>query len=98
MTISASSAPLAERGHADTRGEAEGRLPGLLAMVAGALITETAITRVCPLNEAPGVDTARRVRLAERPQPRLPPAQLAGLVRRLLAALVAAHQVLRIVG
>lgn len=40
-----------------------GRLTGLLAMLGGALITETAITRVCPLNEAMGVDTARRVRL-----------------------------------
>ncbi len=40
-----------------------GALPGLLAMLGGALITETAITRVCPLNEAAGIDTARRVRL-----------------------------------
>ena len=37
-----------------------GRMPGLLAMIAGALVTETGITRVCPLNEAFGVDTARR--------------------------------------
>jgi hypothetical protein len=44
-------------------GGGEGRLPGLLAMLSGVLITETAITRVCPLNEALGVDTARRVRL-----------------------------------
>ncbi|HEX8693352.1 MAG TPA: DUF2892 domain-containing protein [Longimicrobium sp.] len=36
-----------------------GRLPGLLAMVAGVLVTETAITKVCPLNEALGIDTAR---------------------------------------
>lgn len=36
-----------------------GRAPGLLAMIAGALVTETAITRVCPLNEVLGVDTAR---------------------------------------
>lgn len=40
-----------------------GALPGLLAMLGGALITETAVTRVCPLNEALGVDTARRVQL-----------------------------------
>lgn len=33
---------------------------GLLAMIGGALIAETAITRVCPLNELVGVDTARR--------------------------------------
>lgn len=49
-------------GYARWGGE-EGRLPGLLAMLGGALVTETAITRVCPLNEALGVDTARRVRL-----------------------------------
>ncbi|WP_420128595.1 YgaP family membrane protein [Longimicrobium sp.] len=44
-------------------GGGSGKLAGLLAMLGGALITETAITRVCPLNEAMGVDTARRVRL-----------------------------------
>lgn len=44
-------------------GGREGDVLGLLAMLGGALITETAITRVCPLNEALGVDTARRVRL-----------------------------------
>ena len=36
---------------------------GLLAMLSGALIAETAITRVCPLNEALGVDSARRVKI-----------------------------------
>ena len=43
-------------------GIARGRnpLPAAAAMVVGALITETAVTRVCPLNEALGVDTARR--------------------------------------
>jgi hypothetical protein len=41
-------------------GGSRGRLPGLLAMIAGALVTETGITRVCPLNEVFGVDTARR--------------------------------------
>jgi uncharacterized membrane protein len=40
-----------------------GTLPGRLAMLGGALITETAVTRVCPLNEALGVDTARRIQL-----------------------------------
>lgn len=44
-------------------GGRRGALPGLLAMLGGALITETAVTRVCPLNEALGVDTARRVPL-----------------------------------
>jgi hypothetical protein len=44
-------------------GAAGGALPGLLAMLGGVLITETAITRVCPLNEAAGIDTARWVRL-----------------------------------
>ena len=45
-------------------GGGEGAPVGLLLMLGGALVTETAITRVCPLNEALGVDTARRVRLA----------------------------------
>jgi len=44
-------------------GGRDGELPGLLAMLGGALITETAVTRVCPLNEVLGVDTARRVSL-----------------------------------
>ncbi len=39
-------------------GARRGRLAGLLALIGGALITETAITRVCPLNEALGIDTA----------------------------------------
>ena len=42
-------------------GGSRGELLGLLAMLSGALITKTAITRVCPLNELAGVDTARRV-------------------------------------
>lgn len=42
-------------------GGRHGRLGGLAAMIAGALVTETAITRVCPLNEAVRVDTARRI-------------------------------------
>jgi hypothetical protein len=46
-------------------GGREGTLGGLLAMLSGVLITETAITRVCPLNEVLTIDTARRVRLAK---------------------------------
>lgn len=45
-------------------GGSEGQPMGLLAMLAGALVTETAVTRVCPLNEALGIDTARRVSLS----------------------------------
>jgi hypothetical protein len=30
---------------------------GLLGVVAGTLVTETAVTRVCPLNTALGIDT-----------------------------------------
>lgn len=41
-----------------------GRPLGLLMMMSGAVVAETAITRVCPLNEALGIDTARRVPLA----------------------------------
>jgi uncharacterized membrane protein len=38
-------------------GAKRGRLLGLAAMVAGALVVESAITRVCPLNRALGIDT-----------------------------------------
>lgn len=34
-----------------------GALPGLLAMIGGTLITESAITRVCPINALLGLDT-----------------------------------------
>lgn len=44
----------------------EGEIPGLLAILGGAFLVETAITRVCPVNEAAGVDTARRVKV-DRP-------------------------------
>jgi uncharacterized membrane protein len=44
-------------------GGSEGSPLGLLALLGGALITETAITRVCPLNEALGVDSARRIKI-----------------------------------
>ena len=33
------------------------RWPGLLALVAGTAVLESAVTRVCPLNAAIGVDT-----------------------------------------
>jgi hypothetical protein len=42
-----------------------GRLAGLAAMIGGALVTETAVTRVCPVNEVIGVDTARRIERVE---------------------------------
>jgi hypothetical protein len=35
----------------------DGRLPGLLALVAGTMVLESALTRVCPLNHALGLDT-----------------------------------------
>ncbi|HET7230645.1 MAG TPA: DUF2892 domain-containing protein [Longimicrobium sp.] len=44
-------------------GGRDGGVGGILAMLAGALITETAITRVCPVNEALNVDTAGMPRL-----------------------------------
>jgi hypothetical protein len=34
-----------------------GRIPGLVAMIAGVLVVESAITRVCPLNALLGLDT-----------------------------------------
>ena len=47
-------------------GGREGGLPGILAMLGGAFLVETALTRVCPVNEVAGVDTARRVKV-DRP-------------------------------
>ena len=41
-------------------GGKHGRPAGLLAMLAGGLISETAVTRTCPLNEVFGVDTRER--------------------------------------
>jgi hypothetical protein len=41
-------------------GGRRGRLAGLATMISGALITETAITRTCPLNELLGVETTNR--------------------------------------
>lgn len=38
-------------------GARRGRLPGLLTMMFGAVVLETAITRVCPISAALGVDT-----------------------------------------
>jgi 6-phosphogluconate dehydrogenase len=46
-------------------GGRRGALGGIAAMIGGALVTETALTRVCPVNEWLGVDTARRIELAE---------------------------------
>ncbi len=40
-------------------GGRKGRGKGLLAMLAGALVTETAITRTCPLNSFFGIDTTQ---------------------------------------
>jgi len=34
-----------------------GAIPGLLAIITGTLITESAITRVCPVNHLLGIDT-----------------------------------------
>ena len=38
-------------------GARRGRLTGLFALVAGALVTETAVTSVCPVNAAAGIDS-----------------------------------------
>lgn len=38
-------------------GAREGRLPGLIGFVAGALVIESAVTRVCPVNALLGLDT-----------------------------------------
>lgn len=42
-----------------------GRGPGLVAMIGGALLLESAVTRVCPINALLGIDT-RDERLVER--------------------------------
>lgn len=47
---------LAAVGYARLGGKC-GSLPGLIAMMTGALLTETAITRVCPINRLLGLDT-----------------------------------------
>lgn len=41
----------------------DGRWPGLLAMAAGLGVAATAVTRTCPVNDALGIDTARRIQL-----------------------------------
>jgi hypothetical protein len=41
-------------------GARKGRVPGLTALVGGALLGETAITKVCPLNAAIGIDISGR--------------------------------------
>ncbi len=38
-------------------GGRQGKVSGLVAMMAGAMVTETAITKTCPLNELAGIDT-----------------------------------------
>jgi hypothetical protein len=38
----------------------QGRPAGLAALVGGALVIDSAITRVCPLNAALGVDTREK--------------------------------------
>lgn len=43
-------------------GGRRGRTGGLAAMIVGAVLTETAITRVCPLNYVLGVNTSDRGR------------------------------------
>lgn len=40
-------------------GARRGQGAGLAALVAGALITETVITRLCPVNAVVGIDTSR---------------------------------------
>lgn len=41
-------------------GGLRGHLKGLLALVAGAMVLESAITRVCPVNRLLGIDTRRK--------------------------------------
>lgn len=43
-------------------GAREGRLRGLGALVSGALVLESAITRTCPINAWLGIDTRERDR------------------------------------
>jgi len=43
-------------GYTKLRGR-RGRPAGLMAMIGGALLAESAITRVCPLNALFGIDT-----------------------------------------
>jgi hypothetical protein len=40
-------------------GANRGKPAGLAALIGGALILESAITRVCPVNKALGIDTRR---------------------------------------
>jgi hypothetical protein len=41
-------------------GGRRGRTSGLVALVAGALVLESAVTRVCPLNRLLGLDTRKK--------------------------------------
>lgn len=47
-------------------GGRDGHSIGLVAMIGGALIIESAITKVCPLNAALGIDTRRKRSPLER--------------------------------
>jgi uncharacterized membrane protein len=38
-------------------GALQGRVTGLIALLAGALVIDSAITRVCPVNSVLGIDT-----------------------------------------
>jgi hypothetical protein len=49
-----------------TFGGNQGRFWGIFAIVAGALITESAITRVCPANALAGIDTRESRPMWER--------------------------------
>lgn len=42
-------------------GATRGRAAGIAAMIGGALITETALTKTCPLNELLGMDTRGKI-------------------------------------
>ncbi|MBE0596891.1 MAG: DUF2892 domain-containing protein, partial [Desulfuromonadales bacterium] len=40
-------------------GGKEGKAGGLMTMIAGALVAETALTKTCPLNQVLGIDTTQ---------------------------------------
>jgi hypothetical protein len=49
-----------------TLGGNKGRFWGIFAIVTGALIIESAITRVCPTNALAGIDTRESLPIQER--------------------------------
>lgn len=55
-----------------------GRRGGLLATVAGALLTQSAVTRVCPLYRSLGIDTLRRP--VTEPAPRFEESESTGSI------------------